>query len=86
MVTMVALEEAVATVARELTDTWETKLALLLAFRAREGHCAVPLRHVEQAALTQTLDDGLAVCEDLDDAAVSVNEQHRPFFARLFCV
>ena len=38
----------VATIARELTDTWETKFGLLLAFRDREGHCDVPKKHEER--------------------------------------
>ena len=42
------LQRAVATIARELTDTWETKFGLLLAFRDREGHCDVPRKHEEQ--------------------------------------
>ena len=39
-----------ATVVRELTDTWETKFGLLMRFREREGNCDVPRRHEEQGA------------------------------------
>ena len=32
----------------ELAGSWERKHGLLLAFRAREGHCDVPRKHEEQ--------------------------------------
>ena len=47
----VELEQMVdwlSTSVRDLAGSWEQRHRLLLAFRAREGHCDVPQRHEEQ--------------------------------------